>query len=212
MTNHTDENEPQLTHKYALIEALLEAQKNIDNALKDSNNPFHKSTYANLESVLLTCKQAFNNQGVLIQQKSYPSDTGVIVETVFYGHGAHLSAGKVHVPAKKDDPQAYGSAYTYARRYSLSLAAGIGGKDDDGEGAMNAVRKYKFTDTTGKNIIYSTNSVKDYLKQCRDRLKDPDNVAHQSLYKTNKGNIELVSLDASGADADSFLKLQSLYK
>jgi|TARA_R110000868_G_scaffold59330_1_gene182124 hypothetical protein len=194
-----------------LISAMLEAQRNIDHALKDSSNPFHKSKYANLESVFAAAKQAYNSNDILIQQHSYESDTGVIVETVFYGHGSSLSAGKVHVPANKSDPQAYGSAYTYARRYSLSLAAGIGGKDDDGEAAQSYVRKYKFTDSWGKTILFSSDSPKDYLSYCRENLGKPTNETCKKLYKTNKGNIELTLLDANGDTAEAFIKLQDAY-
>jgi hypothetical protein len=40
--------------------------------------------------------------------------------------------GRLHVPALKHDPQGYGSALTYARRYSLMAACGIAAEDDDG--------------------------------------------------------------------------------
>jgi hypothetical protein len=46
-----------------------------------------------------------------------------------------MSAGKLHVPAAKQDPQGYGSALTYARRYSLMAACGIAPEDDDGNAA-----------------------------------------------------------------------------
>jgi hypothetical protein len=46
-----------------------------------------------------------------------------------------LECGKLHVPASKQDPQGYGSALTYARRYSLMAACGIAPEDDDGNAA-----------------------------------------------------------------------------
>jgi len=53
---------------------------------------------------------------------------------LFFGHesGETLECGKLHVPAAKQDPQGYGSALTYARRYSLMAACGIAPEDDDG--------------------------------------------------------------------------------
>jgi hypothetical protein len=57
----------------------------------------------------------------------------VTVETVFvHESGEMLECGKLHVPAAKHDPQGYGSALTYARRYSLMAACGIAPEDDDG--------------------------------------------------------------------------------
>ena len=53
--------------------------------------------------------------------------------TVFvHESGETLECGILHVPASKQDPQGYGSALTYARRYSLMAACGIAPEDDDG--------------------------------------------------------------------------------
>jgi len=60
----------------------------------------------------------------------------VIVETIFiHSSGEQMSSGKLHVPATKHDAQGYGSALTYARRYSLMAACGIAPEDDDGNSA-----------------------------------------------------------------------------
>src|SRR5690606_28798520 len=52
--------------------------------------------------------------------------------------GEMIRSGKLHVPASKQDPQGYGSALTYARRYSLMTACGIAPEDDDGNAATKA--------------------------------------------------------------------------
>ncbi len=49
--------------------------------------------------------------------------------------GEAIRCGKLHVPASKQDAQGYGSALTYARRYSLITACGIAPEDDDGNAA-----------------------------------------------------------------------------
>ena len=60
------------------------------------------------------------------------NQTLATVETLFvHESGEQISAGKLHVPAPKQDPQGYGSALTYARRYSLMAACGIAPEDDD---------------------------------------------------------------------------------
>ena len=46
-----------------------------------------------------------------------------------------MSSGLLHVPASKQDAQGYGSALTYARRYSLMAICGIAPEDDDGNRA-----------------------------------------------------------------------------
>jgi hypothetical protein len=69
-------------------------------------------------------------------QKTHHDETGVTVETVFlHSSGQEISGGLLHVPAPKNDPQGYGSALTYCRRYSLMAACGIAPEDDDGQAA-----------------------------------------------------------------------------
>jgi hypothetical protein len=70
------------------------------------------------------------------------------VETVFvHESGEMLECGKLHVPAAKQDPQGYGSALTYARRYSLMAACGIAPEDDDGNAASRQAPKVSATKT-----------------------------------------------------------------
>lgn len=77
-----------------------------------------------------------NGAGIALVQRTSQDDTGVTVETVFvHESGEMMECGKLHVPAAKQDPQGYGSALTYARRYSLMAACGIAPEDDDGNAA-----------------------------------------------------------------------------
>lgn len=129
-----------------LVDALIKAQENVNDAVQDSSNPFFNSDYASLKSVLETVKPAFNAEGVYIQQVAHESESGVSVETIFMGHGGTLSSGKVAAPAPKNDPQGFGSALSYAKRYSLLLACGIATQkeDDDAEKAMRTVRQKSY--------------------------------------------------------------------
>mgnify|MGYP001382087169 FL=1 len=121
-----------------LINALVKAQQEIDHVVQDANNPFFKSDYASLKEVIDSVKKPLNSNGILLQQVAHDCDNGVCIETVFHGHGGSLSTGKVTIPASKQDPQAYGSALSYAKRYSLLMACGVATRkeDDDAEGAM----------------------------------------------------------------------------
>jgi len=121
-----------------LINALVKAQQEIDHVVQDANNPFFKSDYASLKEVIDSVKKPLNSNGILLQQVAHDCENGVCVETVFHGHGGILSTGKVTIPAAKQDPQAYGSALSYAKRYSLLMACGVATKkeDDDAEAAM----------------------------------------------------------------------------
>jgi hypothetical protein len=77
-----------------------------------------------------------NANGIALVQQLSECNDGVIVETIFlHESGETFNCGKLHIPAVKHDAQGYGSALTYARRYSLMSACGIAPEDDDGNAA-----------------------------------------------------------------------------
>jgi hypothetical protein len=116
--------------------AFVKAQKEFGPALKSATNPHFRSKYADLSACVEAVIDALNNHGIALMQNCSESETGVVVETMFiHESGETLSNGKLHVPASKQDPQGYGSALTYARRYSLMAACGIAPEDDDGNAA-----------------------------------------------------------------------------
>jgi hypothetical protein len=116
--------------------ALVKAQRAFGPALKDKNNPHFKSKYADLGACIDAVIDALNANGIALLQQTREDATGVTVETVLlHESGESWASGPLHVPAAKQDPQGYGSALTYARRYSLMAACGIAPEDDDGNAA-----------------------------------------------------------------------------
>ena len=116
--------------------ALVKAQKAFGPALKTSTNPHFRSRYADLSACVEAVIEGLNEAGIALIQRTSEDHVGVTVETVFvHESGEMLECGKLHVPASKQDPQGYGSALTYARRYSLMAACGIAPEDDDGNAA-----------------------------------------------------------------------------
>ena len=125
-----------------IAQAFIKAKREFAPALKTATNPHFKSRYADLSACLEAVNDALLSNGIGVYQETYDDPTGVTVETVFlHESGESLRCGKLHVPASKQDPQGYGSALTYARRYSLMAACGIAGEDDDGNAATKAKRE-----------------------------------------------------------------------
>lgn len=119
-----------------LATALAKAQGAIKGALKDSANPFFKSKYADLSSVVEAIRQPLSANGLSYVQVVHDADGGAKVETlILHASGEWLSCGAVSVPVSKADAQGFGSAMTYARRYGLSAAFGVAPEDDDGNAA-----------------------------------------------------------------------------
>lgn len=124
-----------------LFTAMALAFPKIEGALKDSENGAFKvggraSKYADLSSVVDAVKPALTENGLFFAQLTHEQTGGVCIETVV-GHksGEVFSFGKLFVPASKQDAHGYGSALTYARRYSLMTAFGVCPEDDDGNAA-----------------------------------------------------------------------------
>lgn len=119
-----------------IASALVKAQREFGPALKSSTNPHFRSRYADLSACVEAVIEGLNNNGIALIQETHDAEGGVAVETIFlHESGERLSAGRFSVPATKQDAQGYGSALTYARRYSLMAACGIAPEDDDGNAA-----------------------------------------------------------------------------
>jgi len=120
----------------SLAAALVKAQSEMGGAVKDSANPFFKSKYADLTSVVRAIKEPFAKHGLAYTQFPIRDDNGVGVVTRLIHESGEWLEGEYILPMVKLDPQAAGSAITYARRYALQAMAGIPTADDDAESAM----------------------------------------------------------------------------
>lgn len=117
--------------------ALTKAFSAIGGAHKGTSNPFFKKSYADLGSVMEACKQPLLDNGIVVLQPVGHDESGGYVETVLLHESGEWISDRMQITCSKvNDPQAYGSAVTYARRYSLQSMAFIPSVDDDGEGAM----------------------------------------------------------------------------
>ena len=123
-----------------IASALVKAQKEFGPALKTSSNPHFRSRYADLSACVEAVIDALNNNGIYLMQLNEERENGICVQTIFiHESGEQISSGSLFVPAAKHDPQGFGSALTYARRYSLMAACGIAPEDDDANAASKPV-------------------------------------------------------------------------
>lgn len=169
--------------------ALVKAQKGFSPALKTATNPHFKSKYADLAACVEAVVDSLNSNGIYLLQQSHECNDGVTVETTFiHESGETLSAGKLHVPATKQDAQGYGSALTYARRYSLMAACGMAPEDDDGNAAAKkpvAKGVIKPTSGAGEGLTQAQHDkVNEAVKKVTDWLS-ADSVEDAVLEKWN---------------------------
>lgn len=121
-----------------VAKALLNVQRTVQPVTKDAENPFTKSWYASLNSVMDACRDALIENGIWLCQYPVPVEqpnTIGLVTKLTHAESGQWQSSLAVVPLPKADPQGMGSAMTYARRYALTAMLGMVTEDDDGEGA-----------------------------------------------------------------------------
>lgn len=159
-----------------LAKALCAAQALMGPAIKDRENPFFKSTYADLASVWEACRGPLTANGLSVAQ--LPSAVGpvVTVATFLIHTSGQFIQSNLSMKAEKDTPQAIGSAITYARRYALAAIVGIASGDDDGETASKnkpTVAKPQKKSESGSNDSDTLLAgAKENLEKCKKLFGD----------------------------------------
>ena len=119
-----------------LFSAFVRAQRKFKKALKKVENTHLKSRYADLAECIDAVIDGLHDEGFGLSQWAESKDNGVFVRTIiFHESGGLLTLGELHMPVADSRPTAFGSALTYARRYSLMSAFGLAPVDDDGMSA-----------------------------------------------------------------------------
>lgn len=115
-----------------LFAALSKAQGEFGNAHKDAKNPYYKSNYATLTSVLGVVREPLAKHGLAVIQGLQGAEYHTVLT---HSSGQFAKFIEPFVPVK-NDPQSVGSLKSYIRRYSLMGLLGLAQEDDDAESAM----------------------------------------------------------------------------
>lgn len=139
-----------------LVAALAKAQGKMGNAKQDKTNPFFKSKYADLASIMEACRKVLSEHELAVIQTSCPVDgVNMLITTLAHSSGQWMKA-LLPINPIKNDPQAMGSAMTYMKRYALAAIVGIATEDDDGERATRSNGNDKKIITEKQaNLLYS---------------------------------------------------------
>lgn len=120
-----------------LASALCKAQAEVAFVVKDSNNPYFKSKYANLESVMFEFKKVFPKYGLSVVQTFETNierpEVMMLKTTLMHSSGQWINGLQSVVPVSSK-PQDVMSASTYARRYGLQAITGMVSTDEDDDG------------------------------------------------------------------------------
>lgn len=162
--------------------ALVKAQSEMSNAVKDAKNPFFKSSYADLNSVREACIPALNKNGITVLQPTVYEDGKPFVQTLLlHESGEYISSLTEIICNKVNDAQSHGSGVTYARRYGLQSMCNIGSEDDDGNAASAPVKQV--------TKQYPAKEVKPLLEKGSDQWK-------QAINHLLKGTVTIEAIKA----------------
>jgi len=194
-----------------LADALAKAQGEIEGATKDSSNPFHKSKYADLHSVIICAKEPLAANGLSVVQPTQMIDGQLCLVTLLMHKSGQWIKSIVPLLSDKQDPQSIGKTYTYYRRYAYSSLLGISQYDDDAEEAMKRDKKaekqqaapetiavgpkeYTFGDLVmrllkDKKFIPVESELKAFIKEKADAFKmTPAQVINSAMKSDNQFN------------------------
>lgn len=116
-----------------IAKALITFNIKVGKIKKDEKNPFFKSSYASLSSIQDAIQIPLSECGLTVSQ--FPDGETLTSILIHAETGEYMSAS-FNIHAVKNDPQGFGSAITYARRYALGAILNLNiDSDDDGNKA-----------------------------------------------------------------------------
>jgi hypothetical protein len=151
-----------------LASALSKAQGEMTPAIKDSKNPFFKSSYADLSSIWNSCKEPLSKHGLAVVQTMDTQEGQFVLLTTLAHSSGQWMRSCLPILTEKNTAQGLGSSITYMRRYALSAIVGITcDEDDDGHEASKpkASNKVDFIDSVTKAQMQELQKM---LDQCDD--------------------------------------------
>ena len=132
-----------------ICKALVDFHKEVDKIKKDGNNPHFGNSYATIDQIIDEVRPILAKHGLFVIQTPTNEDATEVkmVTRIYHISGQWMESPPLTLKPQRQDPQAIGSAVTYARRYSLTsfLALNTGEEDDDGNAASGLESKPKQT-------------------------------------------------------------------
>lgn len=125
-----------------MFNALKKLQDELKPVKKDATNPYFNADYATLAAIWESIQPILSKNGFIVNQ---PVRGHEIITILVHESGGVLESNFPIISKTENNPQDFGSAITYARRYALSSLLGIVTEDDDdaNSGSPKTVEKEK---------------------------------------------------------------------
>ena len=118
--------------------AFIKFQSELKPVIKNIENTFLKSSYADLSAILESVLPLLNKNELGLAQVCKLTETGTVLQTKIFHISGEEIVSEMLLP-NVTDPQKWGAIISYYKRYSLSAICGVGTEDFDGEDNRNAV-------------------------------------------------------------------------
>lgn len=158
-----------------LTQGLAKFHAMVGRISKDAKNPFFKSNYASLPHIITEVAEPLEKAGLILSQ--FPNGDGLTTMLIHAESGEFISATYTLQVVRQNDPQAQGSAISYARRYAITSVLNLAISDDDAEAATRPVRqapapsKVVPTDAQFAGIVRYLNGTPEQQKTAKEALK-----------------------------------------
>ncbi|POH18619.1 ERF family protein [Fructilactobacillus sanfranciscensis] len=209
--------------KDKLFNALNNFRTKLKQPKKDKTNPFFKSNYVDLSGVTKAVDEALEDTGLAFFQNPVKSETPnqVGIKTIItHSSGQFIEFDPFVVPVGgKHDAQAFGSAKTYASRYSLATAFGVTDSvDDDGNSASNNsqpsrqgnyANRPRQTRTSTTTKVPTAQQLQEAKTTIAEKEAELDKLSNLTAGNTNSRVIERYGYNVDTADAEMIKKVNS---
>ena len=115
---------------------LYNLQLEIGSISKDVTNPFYRSKYFDINSLIGQLNPLLKKHGLLLMQPIINNEVKSIIVEI---NGDGKVESGINLP-DIPDPQKLGSAITYFRRYTLVSLLALQAEDDDGNKAITKIK------------------------------------------------------------------------
>jgi hypothetical protein len=121
--------------------AYIKARSEIQSIMPKDAKGVHNSRYTTLASIVEAITPTLISNKLVLMQEPTTNEFGVAISTsILHESGASIDFGPLTMPLAKNEPQAVGSAISYARRYALVAVLGLASDDDDGQAAQDTYK------------------------------------------------------------------------
>ena len=164
-----------------LFQRLFDAQEKIGVLSKDKNNPFYDHKYTDINSVIEMLKPILRDEKLLVLQPLTNVDGRPAITTRIQ-YEDEVFETTITLP-DLDNPQKFGSAVTYYRRYMLMALFFIQAEDDDGNSAIPAAKKTPAKDPAPAANTQQEPTVKDNKSRVDEANKSEEEIPTCSICK-----------------------------